>query len=206
MPMPESAIREIVATYLAATYAIRLPGGRRVVLRIGARTPPELDALLDAAARDRDVRHARNPDAGAADPIDARAIQLDLEAPGECAYKLVEAAAPGAGAGLITAWNPFSQTTPHAENRARQHELLACLRPRARSVLAASGYGAGWREPGFAAFAIETQALDGLARAFRQNAIVTLRAGACVRLRLYRDDWRDALADSDVDLAPPALG
>ena len=56
------------------------------------------------------------------------------------------------------------------------------------------------------AVAIEAAQLDVVAREFRQNAILTFRARERVRLRLFRDDWRKALADSDVDFAPPARG
>jgi hypothetical protein len=188
-PVPESAIRETLEAYRVATYAIRLPGARRVVLRVGARTPPELDAFLDSIAPDRKAPDMNDP--GAADLIRARA-------------SLTAASGLDSSAGLITAWNPFSRVVPLAENRARQRELLARLRGRARCVFAASGIGVDWREPGFAVFGMETEALDALAREFRQNAIVTFRARGKVRLRFYRDDWRDALADSDVDLAPPA--
>ena len=161
--MQESAIRDIVAAYRAATYAIRLPGGRRVVLRVDAPGPRELDPLLDAAAH-------------------------------------------GTTAGFITTWNPFSQPAPRAENHGRQRVLLARLRGSARVVLAAAGFGTGWREPSLAVFAIEPDELDSLAREFRQNAILSFRARERVRLRLFRDDWRKALADSDVDFAPPARG
>lgn|GEM_PF-1016409 len=201
--MRESAIREVVDAYRAATYAIRLSGGRRVVLRIGALMPSELRALLDSATTPQDALLPHEAVAIAADPRRAVADAADATTLGANTGLI---AAGRITAGLITAWNPFSQATPLRENRARQRELLARLRERAKRVLPASGFDVGWREPGFAAFAIDAEALDDLARTFRQNAIVTFGAGDHVRLRLYRDDWRDALANSDVDLAPPARG
>jgi hypothetical protein len=160
MSSPNRAIFDMVAAYLAAAYAIRLPGGRRVVLRVGTPMPRELDMLL------------------------AR----------------VDASAPKA-AGLITAWNPFSRPLPTAENRRRQRELLQQLRRRSTRVFAGAGYGPDWREPSLAAFGITLAALDELARRFEQNAILAFRPGEPVRLRLYRDDWRTALAGADVDFA-----
>jgi len=107
----------------------------------------------------------------------------------------------GLGA-LITAWNPFSRPAARDENHRRQRQLLDCLRSEGARVLVGAGGGAGWREPGLAAFGVHLAALDALARRFAQNAILTFSAETPVRLRLYRDDWRDALAGADVDFAP----
>jgi hypothetical protein len=104
--------------------------------------------------------------------------------------------------GLITAWNPYSVPATRDDNRRRQRELLPRLRGASAVVHAGAGWGAGWREPGFAPLGIASGALDALAREFRQNAILTFSAGERVRLRLYPDEWRAALRDADVDFAP----
>ena len=104
---------------------------------------------------------------------------------------------------LITAWNPFSRPAARRDNRRRQRELLDGLRSAGARVLVGAGSGEGWREPGFAAFDMHLAALDALARHFAQNAILTFCAETTVRLRLYRSDWRDALAGADVDFAQP---
>ena len=155
---PELTIRKTIDAYRAANYAIRLPHGRRVVLRIGGSAPDALREFLVGVERER------------------------------CA-------------GFITAWNPFSQPAPREENRRCQRELLGRLRNEARRVFVGAGYAGDWREPSFAVFAVALARLDDLAREFRQNAILTLRANESVRLRLYRDDWRAALAGADVDFA-----
>ncbi len=107
-------------------------------------------------------------------------------------------------AGFITAWNPFSQPVESRVNRRRQRELLLQLRSQSRLVLAGAGYGAGWREPSLATFGIAPETLDDLARRFRQNAVLTFRRGGTIRLRVYRNEWRGALADAAADVDFPA--
>lgn len=164
MPMSHSGIHRLIATYRAANYAVRLPGGARAVLRIDAPVPRGLGELLHSVGVDREARVC----------------------------------------GFISAWNPFSQPAPRDENRGRQRALLRRLRAAADRVLVGAGYGEDWREPSFAALGLDLGQLDGCAREFRQNAVLTFRAHGLVRLRLYRDDWRAALTDSESDFAPSA--
>jgi len=154
----------MVAAYCAARYAIRLPGGRRVMLEVGCTVPAPLEALANA-----------HPSAD-----------------------------EGLANGFITAWNPHSQPARRDDNRLRQRDLLRRLRASARAVFVGAGYDAGWREPSLAALGIRIDTLDGLAREFRQNAILTFAPSGVVRLRMLRDDWRPALRNVDVDFAPDA--
>ena len=151
--------RALIAAYRAASYSVRLPGGRRVGLEVGAECPGELNDLL--------LRTAHS------------------------------------AGGLITAWNPLSVQSARSANRLRQRELLAALHAARAGVLAGVGSGNDWREPSLAALGVRVDLLDELARHFGQNAILSFRAGEPVRLRLYRDEWREALSGDDVDFAAP---
>lgn len=104
--------------------------------------------------------------------------------------------------GFITAWNPFSEPRPASDNRAAQRELFDALKRSSRVLLPAVGRipGEPWREPALFAGGISLDELDRLARTFRQNAIVTGRGHGVGSLRFYRDDWRHAITDSDIEM------
>jgi hypothetical protein len=90
--------------------------------------------------------------------------------------------------GFVTAWNPCSRRIPEGRNA----RMLERLRAAAHRLPLAEGWGGtpAWRERHLL-IAADPRRIAGLARRFRQNAIVTVRSGAPARLVLLR-------------LAPPA--
>jgi hypothetical protein len=80
---------------------------------------------------------------------------------------------------FVTAWNPFSRRMP----RGRNERMLARLREAARRLPAAEGWGRGrgWAERHLL-IAADPRRAAMLARRFRQNAIVVVRAGQAARL------------------------
>lgn len=99
----------------------------------------------------------------------------------------------------LTACNPHSEPLPAAENEARLTELRQCLRADGARWLEGRGAipGEPWCETSLLATGLPLGRLDALARNFRQNACVHVRAGAPSRLRLYRPDWRGRLDAAD---------
>jgi hypothetical protein len=91
--------------------------------------------------------------------------------------------------GFVTAWNPYSQPAPRADNRRAQRGLLAALRamPETAAVFPACGVGpGGWREPSLFVLGPGTTALDTLAHRYEQNAYVHGYSAAPAQLRLLR--------------------
>jgi len=87
---------------------------------------------------------------------------------------------------FITAWNPYSQVRPRAQNHAAQHRLLDTLRqlPSTVAIRPAIGVGADWREPSFFVVGPALAETDALAQQFQQNAYVHGLASGYARLRL----------------------
>lgn len=87
---------------------------------------------------------------------------------------------------FITAWNPYSQKRPRAQNHAAQQALLAALRklPSTLAIRPAIGAGQDWREPSLFVVGPELVQTDALAQQFQQNAYVHGLAGGNARLRL----------------------
>jgi Protein of unknown function (DUF3293) len=85
--------------------------------------------------------------------------------------------------GFVTAWNPFSRRMPRGWND-RMH---ARLRQAARRFPTAEGWGGttAWRERHLL-IAADPRRVAVLGRRFRQNAIVTVRAGQPARLVMLR--------------------
>jgi hypothetical protein len=107
-------------------------------------------------------------------------------------------------AAFLTACNPRSSTLSPAENERMQCALRSRLRTLPCRLLEGVGHmpGADQREPSLLVTGIDLAGIDVLAREFEQNAVVAIRAGGCAVLRIYRDDWRDALAgEPDIALA-----
>ena len=76
---------------------------------------------------------------------------------------------------ILTAWNPFGQDQPEAENRRAQEALLSAIRARGLRWLNASGEdpSGSWEpEPGFCVFDVPDPILDDWLVIFRQNAAV----------------------------------
>ncbi|UXI67033.1 DUF3293 domain-containing protein [Tahibacter amnicola] len=127
-----------------------------------------------------------------------RATDYDVRLPGgqRCRLK-VDQAPPepfrrwlgDAGFAFITAHNPGSVPLPAMQNRLHQHALLADLRQAGARVLAGVGRLAtmGWREPSLVAAGLTLEHIDGLARRYGQNAVVTGHADLPLQLRLYTD-------------------
>jgi hypothetical protein len=85
-----------------------------------------------------------------------------------------------AGVGVfVTAWNPMSRLMPLGWND-RVQRALAC-RLRFMSSIPADGSWRDWREAHVLAFAPPARVI-GVARRFRQRAVVVVRIGAPVRL------------------------
>ena len=107
-------------------------------------------------------------------------------------------------AAYLTACNPWSQTLGEREN----DERLRDLRERLRSVRAvclegvASIPGQAWCERSLLVTGIGIDAIDAVARAFAQNAVLIVPADAVTRLRLYRADWHSADNATDLEWAP----
>ena len=95
-------------------------------------------------------------------------------------------AAHGAeGAAFLTAWNPFSQPLPDAENRAAQARLAVDLDMVSTAIFPGEGKGeAGdWPpEPSLFALGITEADATRLAQAYRQNAYVWIAQGQSPRL------------------------
>jgi hypothetical protein len=86
----------------------------------------------------------------------------------------------GARTGVFaTAWNPYSHRMPDGWNRRMQRALGARLRR--RDVPMAEGSWRRWREEHLLTFA-PPPLVVGLARVFRQNAVVVVQVGRKARL------------------------
>ncbi|MDR3532546.1 MAG: DUF3293 domain-containing protein [Rhodopila sp.] len=79
---------------------------------------------------------------------------------------------------FITAYNPFSRPMPPGWNRRMQARLAQAVRR--RPVLVASGHWRRWSEAHLVVFG-DVRPARGLARRFRQNAIVIVRRGQPAR-------------------------
>lgn len=89
------------------------------------------------------------------------------------------------GAAFLTAWNPFSQPVPDAENRAAQARLAADLDMVCTTIFPGEGKGeiGDWPpEPSLFALGITEADATRLARAYRQNAYVWIARGQPARL------------------------
>jgi len=90
---------------------------------------------------------------------------------------------------VITAWNPFSQPLPHAENQARQARLEQELQQAGWHWLPAVGRHPtnGWPpEAGCLVEGMNEETAREWGRTYEQNAVVWCGADAIPRLRLLR--------------------
>lgn len=104
---------------------------------------------------------------------------------GSAACDALLAAHGAEGAAFLTAWNPFSQPRPDAENRLAQARLEADLG--LVSVAIVPGVGKGWTgdwppEPSLFAVGITESDATRLAQSHRQNAYVWIARGQPARL------------------------
>lgn len=96
---------------------------------------------------------------------------------------------------IVTAYNPFSQPTPRAYNRAAARSLLARAAGLDAPCLPARAHGTGperlrWSEPGLAL--LGPAALDiaiALAAEYRQNAILAVSPGGSVEIVATRNGF-----------------
>ncbi|HET9034093.1 MAG TPA: DUF3293 domain-containing protein [Dokdonella sp.] len=153
-----NAAADLLDVYRASHYQVRMPGGRRVTLRIGQPAPL---ALINWA---------------------------DPDWPLAC----------------ISACNPQSEKLSATHNRQRMRELLGRVRSYQGRVLAAAGRipGHEWRESSLLVAALTLDRIDTLALDFDQNAVVVIRPGLRIRLRIYRREWA-SLSDPTSDLEAP---
>lgn len=102
---------------------------------------------------------------------------------------------------FLTAWNPRSLARSERENTTAMADLRAALERDGAQVVdgESAGPDGSWREPSLLAMGLEPDRADAHAARYEQNAIVTARAGAPARLRVYRTEWRDPVEASDVD-------
>lgn len=94
-----------------------------------------------------------------------------------------------AAACVITAWNPFSQSLPYAENQARQAKLEQELQQAGWQSIPAVGRHPtnGWPpEAGCFVEGMSEEAASEWGRIYEQNAVVWCGADAIPRLRLLR--------------------
>lgn len=83
-------------------------------------------------------------------------------------------------ASILTAWNPFGQELPAAENDALQQRLQHTIVQSGLRWLPARGEdpkGSWTPEPGFCVFDVPAAMLDEWLQLFRQNAAVRLETG-----------------------------
>lgn len=88
-------------------------------------------------------------------------------------------------AAFLTAWNPFSQPLPDAENRAAQARLAADLDMVSTAIFPGEGKGeiGDWPpEPSLFALGITDTDATRLAQAYRQNAYLWIAQGQPARL------------------------
>lgn len=87
---------------------------------------------------------------------------------------------------FVTAWNPFSEPLPAAENSARNRELEVALRQCGTRVYEAQGRefidGSGWDEDGFVALGVGRAEAVELGRRFGQNAVLWCEVDGPVEL------------------------
>lgn len=110
-----------------------------------------------------------------------------------------------ANATLVSACNPYSVPTAATTNRARMRELLQHVGALNPPILPGVGHvpGQAWRESFVLLADLDNRDVDAIARRFGQNAVVRLLAGQPARLRMYRPDWRQRMADSvNIEWAP----
>lgn len=97
---------------------------------------------------------------------------------------------------ILTAWNPFGQELPAAENEALQARLHATIEKSGLRWLPARGEdpkGSWTPEPGFCVFDVPAAMLDEWLKLFRQNAAVRLDADqgcALVWHPAIRQQWQ----------------
>lgn len=89
-------------------------------------------------------------------------------------------------AAVITAWNPYGEVLPAAENEARQSALMAELTAARLPFLPAVGKGTDWSEPSLLVLGAGRPRCIALGRAHRQNAIVHCERGQPAELVLLR--------------------
>src|SRR5690606_37851538 len=104
---------------------------------------------------------------------------------------------PDAFAVFIGAGNPHSRVLPDADNALRDAALASRLRALPCRTLPGLGHvpGSAWRENALLVAGLPLEVLDPLAHEFGQNAVVVAPAESPARLRLYRPDWRQTVAD-----------
>ncbi|WP_266158579.1 DUF3293 domain-containing protein [Dyella silvatica] len=88
--------------------------------------------------------------------------------------------------GFVTAWHPRSQQLPRLPNRLAQRQLLADLGALTEAIRIRPALGVGihgWREPSLLVIGPTPEALDTLARHYRQNAYVYGLGRDLARLR-----------------------
>ena len=90
---------------------------------------------------------------------------------------------------FITAWNPFSQNWPPAENERRNRALEKDLRSLSHQVLPGLGIGEGdWPpEASFCALGVSPEQAVELGQAFEQNALIFGRKGSMPELWWLRE-------------------
>lgn len=128
----------------------------------------------------------RATDYVAALPGGATTLRVDVPCPALAAY-LAQSGADSAG--VITAYNPYSETREPEENRAAHAALKDALKAMGLNALACDGTdpGGDWpTEHGLLVPGIGKTALRGLATMFRQNAVLWIDADGVPRLELLR--------------------
>lgn len=91
---------------------------------------------------------------------------------------------------VITAWNPFSEPTDHAENQRQQDQLVRALNDQGLRYLAAQGCGptGEWPpEPSLCVLDVPISLVDQLLIQFRQFAVVTIDSVHGCQLRWHPD-------------------
>ena len=109
-----------------------------------------------------------------------RAVGTDVRIGRQCPGALL-AQFDARTAVILTAWNPWSRRMPEGWNRRMQHRLRQCLRR--SEVVDAQGSLRRWHEA-MLLVAGDPRPTLRLAARFRQRAVVILRRGQKVRLRL----------------------
>ena len=128
----------------------------------------------------------RATDYVAALPDSPATLRVDMPCPALAAY-MAQAGADSAG--VITAYNPYSEARDAEENRAAHAALKDTLKAMGLATLPCDGSDPsgqwptehGWLVPG-----IGKAALRGLATVFGQNAVLWVEADGVPRLELLR--------------------
>ncbi len=96
-----------------------------------------------------------------------------------------------ANAAYLTACNPHSKPLADDLNARRMNDLRTKLREHGCRFIEGAGVvlGEAWSEPSVLVAALPLALLDGLAREFGQNAVLSIDHRGPPRLRVYRQDW-----------------